>query len=523
MAAYYVQKDGGHFGPLSRDELQQYIAAGVLSVDDWAIEEGKDAWVPLGTYVQMPDGPTAVAEPPTPDAPVEPSHATNPQTAESSDRGMAVAGVVLLLMAGGAFGGWQIWGGKPTPPVNLQKEIKVSVISPEDFPQPPPPPKIEPLPTNNLPAAVAEELIFISPENLEPLQALADGGDAEAMLDLARRHETGWGVRWDPAKAFELAERAAKENEPRARVLLAFYCVSHFGTNRVDLKRASDLEETGVENGALTQVRKMAADGDAASLTILGLRNKPRRGFRGHPRFFGKPELAYRQFRLAADQGDVQAQYWVGMMEAEGVGTEKNIERAASWIAAAAEQGQALSISLLGIMRIQQLGMPENPDEGVRLTREAAEAGMPKARYRLGYMYLKGNHLAPDIQQACIWFLLAYEGTSLARPYLKKLREEMDPADYDQALVEAAKIDETFTDPELPAPDPNQPPKAPFIEKPTQTDVAILPPEEPKEEPKAPLRGVIPDGRFPAEALLQSPARGGIPAPVARLPCVGLR
>ena len=164
MAAYYVQKDGGHFGPLSRDELQQYIVAGVLSVEDWAIEEGKDAWVPLGTYVQMPDGPTATVDSSiTPDAPVEPGDDPNLQTAESSGRGMAVTGVVLLLMAGGAFGGWQIWGGKPTPPVNLQKEIIVSVISPEDLPQPPPPPKIEPLPTNNLPAAVAEELIFIWP------------------------------------------------------------------------------------------------------------------------------------------------------------------------------------------------------------------------------------------------------------------------------------------------------------------------------------------------------------------------
>ena len=61
MAAFYVQKDGEHFGPLSRDELQQYIAAGVLSVEDWAIEEGKDAWVPLGTFVQAPPESPAIA------------------------------------------------------------------------------------------------------------------------------------------------------------------------------------------------------------------------------------------------------------------------------------------------------------------------------------------------------------------------------------------------------------------------------------------------------------------------------
>jgi hypothetical protein len=104
----------------------------------------------------------------------------------------------------------------------------------------------------------------------------------------------------------------------------------------------------------------------------------------------------------------------------------------------------------------------------------------------LGYIYLKGKHLAMDVQQACVWFLLAYEGTSLARPYLKKLREELDPADYARALAEAAKLDDTFTDPELPAPDPDEPPKPPFIEKPTQSDVAKplpLPPDPEKTEP----------------------------------------
>ena len=61
------------------------------------------------------------------------------------------------------------------------------------------------------------------------------------------------------------------------------------------------------------------------------------------------------------------------------------------------------------------------------------------------------------------------------------MREEMDPANYDQALVEAAKLDDAFTDPKLEVPDPNKPPKPPFIEKPIQSDVAKLLPEVPGE------------------------------------------
>jgi len=463
MAAFYVQKDGEHFGPLSRDELQQYIAAGVLSVEDWALEEGQTAWVPLGTYVQaQPD--------------------SENQKAESSGLGMAFAGVALLLITGGAFGAWQIWGGNSKSHNALpQPGMEATTLQPGDMPQALPTPKQKPLPTNNLPAAVSGELIFISPENIFPLQARAEAGEAVAMLELARRHETGWGVRWDPAAAFKLAARAAAKNEPRARVLLAVYCMSRFGTDRVDVKRAAQLEQSGT----LKRVQTMAEEGDAVALAILGLSNKPRRGF------VGNPELAYRQFRLAADQHDVQAQHWVGLMEISGVGTDLNVIHGAQWIAAAAGRGQALSISLLGRMHILGQGLPENSSEGVRLIRRAANLGVPLARYRLGFMYLKGTHLEPDTAQAAVWLLLANEKISLARPHLKKLRDEMEPAAYDQALAEAARLDDTFTDPGLPAPDPNRPPNPPAIGKPVQPGVAVLLPALPEGSPAAELQQIF--------------------------------
>ena len=471
MAAYYIQKDGGHFGPLSRDELQQYIAANVLTVEDWALEEGQTAWVPLGTYVQPLPEPLAVAD-----------RISANQTAEPSRRGMALAGVILLLVSGAAFGAWQIWGGKSIPSNSPSKHgIQVSILQPGDMPKVPPTSELKPLPTNNLPSAVPGELIFISQENIFPLQARAKAGDAVAMLELARRHETGWGARWDPAAAFKLLERAAAKDEPRARVLLAVYCMSGFGTGRMDVKRAARLEQSGM----LERVRKMADAGDAVALAILGLSNKPRRGFAGNP------ELAYRQFRLAADSHDVQAQHWVGLMESTGVGTKRDVAHGARWIAAAAGRGQALSISLLGRMHLLGQGLPENSGEGVRLIRRAAGLGVPLARYRLGFMYLKGSHLEPDPRQACVWFLLAYEKMSMARPHLKKLRDEMDPAEYDLALAEAIRIDDTFTDPGLPPPDPNRPPNPPAIGKPVQPGVAELPPVLAEGSPAAELQQIF--------------------------------
>ena len=52
MGAIYVQKDGQQYGPLTRDELQPYLDAGVLSVEDWAVEEGGAEWVPLGNLLR---------------------------------------------------------------------------------------------------------------------------------------------------------------------------------------------------------------------------------------------------------------------------------------------------------------------------------------------------------------------------------------------------------------------------------------------------------------------------------------
>ncbi len=486
MAVYYVQKDGGHFGPLTRDELQRYIEAGVLSEDDWALEEGKDAWVPLSTYAKG-SAESSSADPvgPVPDATVP----------EPSGRGMALAGIALLVVAGGAFAAWQFWGPRSVPKTGApsKESLKASVFQPGDLPKAPPPLRLDPLPTNNLPAAVPEELIFIPLKDLSGLRTRAEAGNVQAQLELARRHEMGRGVRWDPVAAFKWAERAAAQDEPRARVLLAYFCIIRFGTPVLDAERAARMEELGRENGAMAVVQSMANQGDAVALTILGLGNKPRRGF------VGNPELAYRQFRLAADQGDPQAQHWVGLMEAKGVGCTRNVARGARWIAAAAGQAQALSISVLGRMRLQQVGLPENPGEGVRLIRQAAELGVPIARHRLGFMYLKGNHVETDPQQACIWLLLAHVAISDARPLLQTLRNEMDPADYDRALAEAARLDATFTDPGLPPPDPNSPPVPPTIGKPTQSGVAIARPPLSDGSPAAAMQAItkgMEKGRF---------------------------
>ena len=48
---------------------------------------------------------------------------------------------------------------------------------------------------------------------------------------------------------------------------------------------------------------------------------------------------AEKWFRKAAEQGDMEAQYFLGAMHAEGRGVPQNIEEAFTWYRKAADQG----------------------------------------------------------------------------------------------------------------------------------------------------------------------------------------
>ena len=78
-------------------------------------------------------------------------------------------------------------------------------------------------------------------------------------------------------------------------------------------------------------------------------------------------------YEKSAEQGFPEAQYIIGLMHYEGVGTLKDLKKAVYWYEKSAEQG------------------------------------FPKAQYNIGLMYYRGEGTLTDKRQAAYWIKKADE------------------------------------------------------------------------------------------------------------------
>ncbi len=72
-----------------------------------------------------------------------------------------------------------------------------------------------------------------------------------------------------------------------------------------------------------------------------------------------------------------------------------------------AEQGNAEAQHYLGFMYFKGLGVPEDDAEAMKWFRKAAEQGHAGAQHNLGFMYFKGRGVPQDYVQAHMWNNLA--------------------------------------------------------------------------------------------------------------------
>lgn len=140
-----------------------------------------------------------------------------------------------------------------------------------------------------------------------------------------------------------------------------------------------------------------------------------------------------------AEQGDAQAQSFLGIMYEKGIGVVKDEAEALKWYRKAAEQGNAQAASILGIMYADGLGVPRNEEEALVWFRKqiqtelrefskrpiqfrggyqgaikAAEGGDPLAQTIVGKMYLTGSGVTQDDVEAVHWLTEGTKGFAAA-------------------------------------------------------------------------------------------------------------
>lgn len=127
----------------------------------------------------------------------------------------------------------------------------------------------------------------------------------------------------------------------------------------------------------------------------------------------------FKRCQQAAEQGDANAQFYLGVIYANGQGIVKDETEAVRWFRKAAEQGSASARIWLGFMYVNGLGVVKDEAEAVRWFWEAAEQGNAEAQFYCGVMYANGQGVLKDEEEAVRWFRkLTEQGSAIAEIWL---------------------------------------------------------------------------------------------------------
>jgi TPR repeat protein len=458
MGSFYVQHDGQQYGPITREELQQYFDEGALVADDWAIEEGGADWVPLGGLVEMaaviPDQFQEAAEivvqiETTPEASASDFSAQpeivvqveTPAIAPGADvsvgrKRVALMVLVVGLLGGGTTLGLYLWPKKnsATPPGPSGKLAE----KPKPIPPAPAPPKPKTVVYQPPPVPLPLEIEGL--EKFDRTAAAAKAGDSQASLQMAFCALEGWGLAPDRERAIEHAETAGQSpTNHSAKLFLAFLYVS--GRTAPDkLARAGELASPE----SIHAVEALADAGDAEAQFVLGLRTLPRRAVPGIPGFSGDWRQSKQRLQQAAAQGQALAQCRLGRLA-----QKKNPRLTARCFAAAAQQGHSEALRQLGLLYLAGRGVDKNITEAVRLTRESALLGNGQARFMMGRLLDEGRVVSENKIEACQWFLLAAPKNPAARKHAVRLNNELELEQFAEAVKLAKALEKDLKVPEF--------------------------------------------------------------------------
>ena len=154
---------------------------------------------------------------------------------------------------------------------------------------------------------------------------------------------------------------------------------------------------------------KAAESGDADAQFDLGLMYNNGQGV---PKDYAE---AVKWFRLAADQGFAKGQNGLGLMYNIGQGVPKDYAEAVKWYRLAAEQGYVSAQFNLGLMYNNGQGVLKDYAEAVKWFRLAAEQGDVDAQHELGFKYYMGQGVPHDYAEAYVWFTVTVAGDN-AKP-----------------------------------------------------------------------------------------------------------
>lgn len=143
-------------------------------------------------------------------------------------------------------------------------------------------------------------------------------------------------------------------------------------------------------------------------------------------------------FTPLATDGDGNAQFMLGVMLENGLGTAKDPGAAAGWYRKAAAAGVASAQYNLGVFHQLGTGVQRDPGQALKYHLLAAGQGHSRAQNNLGTIYYTGAGVARDAVEAWKWLTLAArdlkgEAKDIAAQNISAIERELTPADLAEA------------------------------------------------------------------------------------------
>ena len=149
---------------------------------------------------------------------------------------------------------------------------------------------------------------------------------------------------------------------------------------------------------AVVWFKKAAEAGNAEAQFTMGLRY-----FLGHGVTQGF-EQAVHWLHMAAQQGHAEAQYRLAGCMEDGLGVAADKAAAVRWYSSAAELGYPQAQNMLGILCMNGIGMPRDAHAAAICFLRAAVQGYATAQYNIARSYETGEGVNRDAEKARYWY-----------------------------------------------------------------------------------------------------------------------
>lgn len=109
----------------------------------------------------------------------------------------------------------------------------------------------------------------------------------------------------------------------------------------------------------------------------------------------GNYDYAFKEWRQAAEDGDLTAQRNIAHLYRWGKGVPQDLTQAAFWYYTAAKGGLDSAQYNLGVMYLRGEGVPRNEEEGIVWLQRAAEQNNERAKKKLEHLKVEIDHELP--------------------------------------------------------------------------------------------------------------------------------